>query len=186
MGENYFTINADEIMHQRLVTSMGLDKYAVIMKTIQEKNIAEDIEFQRVFNGFYGIRRNAEWRRHYYDTFEKLKNTQTTFEEILKKINEFSKSIEASFSSKMYATLYPDKPVWDQYILKNLRLRMPESGEDRLEIAIDLYDKIERWYKGFLQTGNAQECLKIFDEMLPEYSWITDIKKFDFYIWSIR
>lgn len=43
------------------------------------------------------------------------------FEEILRELYDLTNGrIEASFSSKMYATLYPEKPIWDQFVLKFL------------------------------------------------------------------
>lgn len=179
-------INPVEVMQQRLAVSMGLDKYKVIMESIRKTDVSKDVAFQRRFNGFYGIRRDAEWRASYYGVFERKKASQTTYKDIIEEIYQIKGSVEASFSSKMYATLYPEKPIWDKYVLRNLGLVMPTTVKDRLNIAIEIYNKIEQWYADFLVTENAQECLEVFDKMLPEYSWVSNIKKIDFYLWSIR
>jgi len=63
-------INFDvgKVFQERLASSsMGLDKYKYIMEKVKSTNVAVDAEFQRVFNGFYLVRRNEEWRRAYYD-----------------------------------------------------------------------------------------------------------------------
>ncbi|MCR1839260.1 hypothetical protein [Murimonas intestini] len=117
-----------------------------------------------------------------------MKGQETTFEEILRELYDLTNGrIEASFSSKMYATLYPEKPIWDQFVLKFLGLKMPDgNSEKRLKAAIVLYSDIEEWYKEFLCKENARLCLALFDEIFPDYKWVSDIKKIDFYLWSIR
>lgn len=57
-------INASEIMRAQLARSLGLDKYAEIMR-----GDPASPSFQRVFNGYYRIRRNEEWRNSYYALF---------------------------------------------------------------------------------------------------------------------
>ena len=34
----------------------------------------------------------------------------------------------------------------------------------------------------FLQTNNAAECITAFDKVLPSYTWLTKIKKIDFFL----
>ena len=51
---------------------------------------------------------------------------------------------------------------------------------------VDLYDQMIRWYRTFLDTPNGRECIEEFDRILPEYTWMSSVKKIDFYLWSIR
>ncbi len=60
------------------------------------------------------------------------------------------------------------------------------TKEDQLKCAVDLYDQMVGWYDSFLQTENGRVCLAEFDRTLPEYVWMSDVKKIDFYLWSIR
>ena len=95
-------------------------------------------------------------------------------------------NIEASFSSKMIATIDSDKPIWDQYVLQmGLELK-GKNPRERVENAILIYDRIERWYKDYLTTEEARKNIKEFDRWLPSYSWIPDIKKIDYLLWSKR
>ena len=92
-------------------------------------------EFQRTFNGFYIVRRNEEWREKYYNLFEQKKMKDVTFEEILQELYDLTGNVEASFSSKMYATIYPDKPIWDRYVVQNLGIKVPEvDKEEKIRI----------------------------------------------------
>lgn len=58
--------DVNKIFQERLAASMGLDKYLFILDRVKETNISVAAEFQRIFNGFYVVRRNKEWRQFYY------------------------------------------------------------------------------------------------------------------------
>lgn len=87
----------------------------------------------------------------------------------------------------MLATIDSTKPIWDQYVLKNLNLELKgKTQKEKLENAIRLYSEIEKWYNDFLQTQKAVECIKVFDKIFPDYVHVSDIKKIDTILWSIR
>lgn len=181
------SIDPKKILEKRLASSMGLDKYSRIMRDFNKVNVSSDKDFQREFNGFYIVRRNAEWRKIYYDLFEKMKTEDATFSKIITYLFEKTGNIEASFSSKMLATIYPDKPIWDQYVIRNLNLKLAgKTKQETLNNAIKLYSDIENWYQNFLLTDDAKECIAVFNSSLPKYSWVSDLKKVDFFLWSIR
>ena len=58
--------------------------------------------------------------------------------------------------------------------------------EEKIRIIISYYREIEKWYESFLQTEDAKKCVEKFDELLPSYRWFSDVKKNDFFLWSIR
>ena len=166
---------------------MGFDKYKQIMEMVRETNVSTDLDFQRTFNAFYRVRRNAERRQAYYDLFETSKDSNPSFESIIKTMYEATRNIESSFSSKMLVTINANKPIWDRYIVQNLYLNMKgKTKEDQLKCAVDLYDQMVSWYAGFLKTKNGKDCIREFDRTLPGYVWMSDIKKIDYYLWSIR
>ena len=153
-------INATKILKEALSRSLGLPRYIEIMAGNPDKS-----EFQRMFNGYYKVRRNENWQKEYYAIFtEAKKNPENyTFERILRKLHEKTRMIEASFSSKMLATIDPSKPIWDQYVLKNLGLQLKgKDAESKLKNAIDLYSKIEDWYNSYLNSSEIVEKEIIF------------------------
>ncbi len=98
-----------------------------------------------------------------------------------------SGNVEASFSSKLLHTIDATKPIWDQYVLQNLGLVLTgKTQEEKLKNAIVLYKQIEKWYEDYLKTQEAQENIAVFDQMLPEYTWVSDVKKIDCLLWSKR
>ena len=180
-------IDAKKIIETRIAESMGFDKYKQIMEMVRKTDVSSDSDFQRTFNAFYRVRRNAEWRKAYYDLFETAKDSNPSFESIIRTIYEATDNIEASFSSKMLATINPDKPIWDRYVMQNLCLNMKgKTKEDHLECAVNLYAQMVSWYDGFLQTENGRSCIAEFDRTLPGYIWMSDVKKIDFFLWSMR
>lgn len=179
--------DVDKVFHERLATSLGLDKYQYIMDNVREVDVSIDVNFQRIFNGFYIVRRNADWRKVYYDYFESVKGSKPTFVDIITYLYEQTGHIEPSFSSKMLATLIPEKPIWDRYVVQNLDISLEgNTREEKLANAISLYSEIEKWYAEFLVSDKGKECIEKFDAMLPEYKWISGVKKVDTVLWSIR
>lgn len=180
-------IEAKKVIETRIAESMGLDKYKHIMERVRETDVSSDLDFQRSFNGFYRVRRNAEWREAYYDLFEREKDAHPSFESIIRAMYDATGNIEASFSSKMLATINAEMPIWDRYVVQNLCLTMKgRTKEEQLKCAVDLYEQMVQWYDEFLKTENGRNCIAEFDRTLPGYAWMSDVKKIDFYLWSIR
>ena len=179
--------DVNKVFQERLAFSLGLDKYQFIVDQLKKTDVSVDADYQRTFNGFYIVRRNEAWRTVYYTHFESIKNGTPTFASILMHLYECIGNIEPSFSSKMLATICPDKPIWDRYVVQNLNMELlGGTKEERLNHAILLYTDIENWYADFLHTDKANECIETFDRILPDYKHISNIKKIDSILWSIR
>ncbi len=181
-------IEPESVLNKQLIRSIGIDKYSTIQNTFLETDVSQDVEgFQKLFNSFYVVRRNSEWRKQYYNIFESLKTQHepVSFEMILSKML-FSGRIEASYSSKMLATLNPDMPIWDQYVLKNVGIAPPSEGTGKFDSTVEVYTQLCEWYEGYLKTDNAKACIAHFNKTFPEYKSISDIKKIDFYLWMKR
>ena len=175
-------INANKVLQDQLARSLGLDRYEEIMRGDPQSSV-----FQRFYNGYYRIRRNELWRQHYYALFRKARDEHYSFEQIITELYQCTGNIEASFSSKMLATIDASKPIWDQYVLQNLDLALTgNTKEKKLQNAVSLYDRIVKWYEDYLKTDEAHENIKIFDQLLPDYAWISDTKKIDGLLWSKR
>ena len=69
-------IDVKEILQNKLAASLGLDKYQYIMTHVMETDVSADEDFQRIFNGFYIVRRNEQWRKVYYSYFEEVKKKE--------------------------------------------------------------------------------------------------------------
>ena len=163
---------------------IGLAKYQWIMRRVSETDVSSDAEFQKFYNGFYRMRqRPTDFYKTYFAFLEQNKdNSDLTFEEILPHLYEKTGSIHASFSSKLLATVNPDMPIWDKFVLQNLGLRTPYYYEkDRIQKTVQLYQRICDWY----ESEQATEKLQVFNELFPNVD-ISNVKKIDFILWATR
>ena len=163
---------------------IGLTRYSRIMRLVHMVDVSADEDFQKFYNGFYRMRqRPAEFYITYYAYLEQNKdNPSLTFEDILTYLYEQTGSIHASFSSKLLATVNPNMPIWDKFVLQNLGLRTPYHYEkDRLQKTVQLYQQICDWY----ESEQAGEKLQVFNALFPDEQ-ITDVKKIDFILWATR
>ena len=94
-------LDPHRIIETRIAESMGFDKYKMIIEHVRKVDVSTDLDFQRTYNGFYRIRRNAEWRATYYGLFEEIKNSSPAFEQIIRTLYRDTGNIEASFSSSL-------------------------------------------------------------------------------------
>ena len=165
-----------------------IDRYAFAINNVQNVNVALDRHYQKNYNAFYKMRQKSEtWYKIYYSVFEENKVINPSFEKILTELYEKTGRIEASFASKMLATINPKMPVWDKYVLNNLNLKViRKNKEDRLKNAVNLYYCITEWYKEFLESDIAQNWIQEFNEVLSDYVWFTSTKKVDFILWCAR
>lgn len=164
-----------------------IERYVLTIKQLHKINIAFDRLYQKNYNGFYRVRRGVEWQKIYYEIFERAKIEPISFEQVITELYKKTGNIEASFASKMVATLNPNMPIWDKYVLNNLNLKLEgKSKEERLKNAINLYGAIVEWYKKFLKSNEAQLWILEFDSALSKYAWFTPTKKVDLILWSMR
>jgi hypothetical protein len=181
-------IEINNIIQDIVADSLKIDKYCMIMNCYKMVDISKDEKWQKNFNSFYVIRRDKDWQDIYYNFFEKNKfNNDLTFENIITYLYEKTGLIEASYSSKLLATVNSNKPIWDQNVLKNLGMK--QEGKTKIEQisnSIILYEEIVEWYNEFMKTGQAADCINAFNKILPKYREISDVKKIDFLLWKIR
>lgn len=171
-----------DIKYDRI--AVGIEKYQRIMLRVKETDVSSDRAFQQLYNGFYRLRqRPAEFYTCYYEYMEQQKYNQAlTFEEVLRHMYNQTGEIHASFSSKLLATINPNMPIWDKFVMKNLGLRTPYMYEkNRLEKTVAVYESICQWYK----TEEAACYLAEFNAHFPNVD-MSDVKKIDWILWGQR
>lgn len=169
-----------------LERAWGLQHYARIIHRLKSVDVSVDTEYQKEFNRFFRVRRNSNWRKIFYDELERLKFSGAEFKSVLNYLYEKTGFVEASFSSKLVATIDPTKPILDSRVLAYLGLRICGSTPElRLSSAVEAYDRIVEWYREYLSRTEAVENIKLFDSLFPDYTWISDVKKIDFLLWSL-
>ncbi|MEK7103369.1 MAG: hypothetical protein AAB870_03410 [Patescibacteria group bacterium] len=168
---------------------IGVQQYLYIMDLVRTSNVQKNEEFQRKFNGFYRImKKSKEFYEALYQYLEDNKNKEISFEQTLGFFEQKFHPLEASFSSKIVATINPNFPIWDSEVLARLNLKAPRSQlarDIRFKEIVKMYNEIVSWYSDFLGTEEAKRMIKIFDEKIGTVD-ITDIKRIDFILWQTR
>lgn len=149
-------------------------------------------DFQRKFNGFYGVRRNAVWRAVFYTTFQGTKqrtgDPAALFRWALAAVTAETGRVEASFVSKLVATLHAEGAVLDSVIRGFLAARIPApSFGAGAEEAVAYYDWLQQVMMALSETAAAGEWFDRFDAQFAATAGaaaIDPIKKLDFLVWA--
>jgi hypothetical protein len=111
---------------QRIQTALknaghGLKQYLEIMDLFPRVDVSRDRHFQSLFTGFYGVRHpRKDFYEGYYRFMEIHKNNAPAFINTLRFLYGYGR-LDTAFASKLLATINPNLPVWDQFVLKCLR-----------------------------------------------------------------
>jgi hypothetical protein len=164
----------------------GLEQYCWLQEHVRTVDVSRNTDFQRKFNGFYRVRRNSRWRASYHQLMERAKSTGISFAEALQTLKRATGNIEASFVSKLVATLDPTKPIIDKFVLKNLGLRLPgHFTSDREQKTIRVYEQVCTAYAELTANAKGRMICEKFRLCYPEAE-ITEVKMIDLVLWQIR
>ncbi|NCD43368.1 MAG: hypothetical protein EOL88_14945 [Bacteroidia bacterium] len=164
----------------------GLKKYIALQEMLQVVDVSSDRQFQKQFNHFYRVRRNAEWQSHFYELLQKNKKIGVSFHDAITAIYEKTGRLEASFASKLVATIHPDRPVIDKFVLENAKLKLPSpSSKDREGKIVLVYNQLRDKFATFMKTESGEYLVKEFGTKFPQAA-ITKIKMVDLVLWQTR
>ena len=165
---------------------VGLEKYTWLQTELQGRVVSCDSEYQKRFGGFYRVRRNSAWRSAYFHILEDAKSRPISFEEALRSICDATGRVEASFASKLIATLDPSQPVIDSIVLENLGLGLPNrASSDRLVRVAALHQQLVELYSGYLSSECGNDLVAQFRRAYPT-AQIAEVKMLDFVLWQTR
>ncbi len=166
---------------------IGLTQYLWLQSQVAAHGrFSEDVEFRRRFNRFYRVRRAAAWQDSFYRIMARAKREQLQFQAVLDLLREATGRLEASFTSKLIATLQPSKPVIDSVVMRNLGLRLPApTASDRVAKICNLHQRLDLMFAAFLRTKEGAYLVNAFNRMYPN-AQITDEKKLDLVLWQTR
>ena len=164
----------------------GLKKYLALQKDLKTTDVSKDRSFQKRFNHFYKVRRSSEWQTQYYELLQKNKNSNVIFSEVLSAIHKKTGRYEASFASKLVATIHSGQPVIDEFILRNAGLTLPyPKAKNREARMVSVHDELLMKLKEFLRNENGKYHVKQFKAKFQSAK-ITQIKMVDLVLWQTR
>lgn len=173
-----------------LVEYTGLERYCAIMAF--EGNVSDkENGFQKLFNGYYNIRRPAEWREKYYALFQEMRAAEKVdFSLIVSRLHKMTRKVEPSFTSKMLATIDDAALVWDRRVISALKHYDPklpvvptEFAGGQIERGIAGYQALQEACRDLLAEPISKRCIEQFDCYLSDYSAISNMKKLDVVLW---
>ncbi len=180
-------LSKDQINNSLPQIKRGLEKYLHIRGMMNEPSFYNNPEFRKKYNGFYRMRRGQVFQNIYFELFSSTHNADFTFEGILNKIYAQTNRYEASFASKLVATINDSKPIIDSLVLENTGLILPKYNQPNRMISIlEIYNKLESKMNLFLQEPMAKYLVESFDNYFPDATHISPIKKLDFVLWQTR
>lgn len=167
---------------------VGLEKYMWLQDQVA-KNLTSfhtDPLFQRKYNGFYKVqRRNTHWMSTYYKVMAQAVAEGLTFEDILHSLHKETSRMEASFASKMFATLHPSAPVIDSWVLLNTGRRLPYAkAKNRLQAICTVHANLGTDFSDYLANADGQYLVSEFTRLYG--SGVTSEKILDFVLWQTR
>jgi len=146
----------------------GLEQYIWLQNAASNDRSFEDRAFRRRFKHFYRVRRGPEWQSAFYTAMATARKESSSFAAILELLHKSTGRYEASFASKLFATISPSAPVIDSVVLRNLRLRLPSAGtNDRAEKICEVHRTLSQLFEGFLATGAGTYLVKAVDKAYP-------------------
>lgn len=181
-------------------TKHGIEKYLKIMELFNKKGVdvsSQETDFQKLFNGFYQVRRNVEWRTVFYGYMQEHRAdyqgcvSTGPIKEIMESLaeKEPKNRVELSFASKLLHTIIPTYPIYDKNVAAHLNERYklgitppnPKLKKDeKIAHQVRNYQKLIDWY----QSGEASQYEAIFDKLFDFQKYnIGRVKKIDFIIW---
>ena len=146
--------------------AQDIQHYMNIMSKVKTVNVADDQDFQREFDFFYKVRRNAEWRKVFFEIFERKKKKNCSYKEIITELYEGTGQVEASFASKMLASIDENMPIWDSKVLDRIEIKSSNKrGQQKLEETIEYAPGTRSAVdKGKLER---QRGIKVVEERAP-------------------
>jgi hypothetical protein len=178
----------DEQLAQALPKiSNPLDQYLELQELVVDFNNSEsETKFRRKFGNFYRIRgRDAPWRHAYFDLLVQMRGKPLDFRDCLSRLQSATGQVEASFASKLLATLDPTRPVIDKIVLGHLGLKLPYYGANRIGKATGVYQSLTDELVAYMNSRPGKHAVAAFRECYREAA-VTDIKIIDLILWQTR
>lgn len=178
----------DEIL-TILDNERAVEKYCRLQQELRTSDVsgAPGAEFRRRFKGFYRVRRGQMFCDTYFALLEREKrNTALEFSDVLSEVS--GDKVEASFASKLVASVRPDLPVWDSKVMNNIGISTtsrPGTRSERMQTTLNRYRELQIRTTTLLQDERFQELRRSFDQKFPNTA-ITDMKVLDFFLWQYR
>ncbi|KRW65162.1 hypothetical protein AO735_08625 [Pseudomonas sp. TTU2014-096BSC] len=165
----------------------GLQKYWAIQEKVRRDTSGfTDPELRRSYNGFYRVRRGQPWQSIYFDLMHQAQTNTYGFSQVLRALHQSTGRYEASFASKLVATLDNTQPVIDSVVLKNLGCKLATvNTPNRMQAIESLHRDLQQNVQSFLALIEGQALVSAFKAAYPTFA-ISEEKMVDLVLWQMR
>lgn len=182
------TISKSDLNRALSDLSRSVDQYLEIQALFNQHRHENSLgsKFKKRFRNFYKLRGTSEWQDDYFKCLHEARNEDVNFPDVLRAISK--NRLEASFASKIVATINPNMPVIDRFVLKNVGLRLPYYYTDDRRGAIHrLYECLISTYEKYLISSDGMATVGAFYQRFPQgRKRVTPLKAVDFILWRLR
>ena len=163
----------------------AVGQYMWLRENLHATNVATDETFQRTFNRLYQLRRRLQWRHTFFSILEARKANPLPFDEALDLLFLIDEHQEASFASKLVATIDYNRAVIDKRVLRQAGLRLPLYGvANRRTRIIETYHDLEQWMSNLRDSECGHNAVAAFRQRFPDAN-ISETKILDFILWKM-
>ncbi len=165
----------------------ALNQYVWLQEELRRQNVFLSREYQKAFNRFYRVRRGTAWQHVFYRVLEGAKSRPLSLPVVLRRLHAAQGRVEASFASKLVATVDPELPVIDSIVLKNLNISLPSTGsvDSRIEQVARLHEGMAAAFSSYLRTARGRRLVTAFRAKYPDVM-VTETKMLDLVLWKTR
>lgn len=166
----------------------GLLVYRWLQARVRLRRFSKDPVFRSVFSDFYrlNMRPAAVQRAVLAELHGSSRRGRVSYASTLSRLYNVCGSVEASFASKIVASLDPDGPVIDRWVLRNTAIELPRSvSPNRLRETALAYERLDRLCGEFLRSPVGRYLVRRFTAR-HRAPGITEMKMLDFVLWQTR
>lgn len=166
-----------------------IEPYLIIQQHVNDVGIFTTPAFKKEFGRYYKIiQKTNAWLSSYYKVFRNAYNYKWPFRKILLELYKETGEMHPVHCSEILASINPDKPIMQNYVYEwlGILIQNPKDKEERIDYYVNLYNFIDREFHSHLNDKNVIDAIKRFDEEFPNASEISNIKKLDFMLMSLK
>jgi hypothetical protein len=181
------SISKAQLAAALLKVEPGLQKYWAIQQQVTLDTTGfTDPKLRRSYNGFYRVRRGQPWQSIYFNLMHQAQTQTYGFSQVLRALHQSTGRYEASFASKLVATLDTTQPVIDSVVLNNLGCKLPAvNTPNRMQEIESLHCKLQQNIQSFLALTEGRALVSAFKAAYPTFT-ISEEKMVDLVLWQMR
>ena len=190
---NIIENNAQSIIDN--IANESIDVFNFLRAQFAISDVTENYLFQFVYRSFYRLDNAGltnQFKNEYFSIMQEyIQLDNFDFATILNRLfhivnHKGQNTFQFSFVTKMQNTLYNDRPIYDNEVVKVFAFNPPRQSStfnEKLEIYLTRLSIIEQTYNSINVNNRLQNIQNIFNNKFP-LNDLGQVKKLDFIFWS--